>query len=143
MPLVSAFLYYQILPVCGGNMRLIGNALTLYHQDHSTFPPSLHALVEGGYVNLHSLHCPLALPEREGEPDYVYVLGLTVDDPGDWIVAYDHPANHERRDGHVLYVSGEVKNLRLREFVAEIKRFRQEYEQARGEPPTVVGPRWP
>lgn len=49
-PLVSSFLFGQILPVCRANLRAIGHALRDYYDDNGTYPPDLTPLFEQGFV---------------------------------------------------------------------------------------------
>ncbi|HUU97118.1 MAG TPA: hypothetical protein VM487_15375 [Phycisphaerae bacterium] len=138
-----SFNYLRIGPVCAANLRGIGMALSEYCDHYSTYPPSLQQLVETGLSTDGELKCPFAWFRERGETDYVYVTGLSPADPADWIIAYDHPANHPRRAFNVLYVSGEVKHLYMDDFVGEFKRFRDAYIAARGELPKTIGPSWP
>lgn len=138
-PLVSSFLYWQIAPVCESNLRLIGQALHAYYHDEGAFPARLTVLQEVGFTTGRESHCPLSGSDpMDGRSDYVYVAGLSPSDPKGWIVAYDKATNHERGDGYVLYLSGEVRYFGPRAFAEEIARFQHEYAAARGRPPTLV-----
>jgi len=138
-PLVSSFLFGQILPVCRGNLRAIGHALRDYYDDNGTYPPDLMPLFEQGFVTEMQLHCPFSSSVAgPGNTDYLYVSGLSREDPWNWILAYDRPTNHEDGDCCVLYVGGEVKHFPGAEFARELERFREAYERARGQPPTIV-----
>ena len=138
-PFVSSFLYWQIAPVCESNLQLVGQALEAYYHDESAFPARLTVLQDVGFTTGRELHCPLSGSDpMDGRSDYVYVAGLSPTDSKGWIVAYDKTTNHERGDGYVLYLSGEVKHLSRREFEQEIARFQHEYETAKGQPPTLV-----
>ena len=141
-PLMSAFLYYEVLPICASNLRGLGAALAEYARAEGSWPPDLSALIRNGYASPHGLHCPLGCVDHiEGEADYSYVSGLSSHDPPDWIVAFDPPTHHERGHGMVLYVSGEMKTFRREPFAEEIDRFRRAYEAARGQPPTILEPK--
>ncbi len=138
-PLVSSYMFRDVLSACTSNLSGIGQALRVYYQDNGAFPPNLTPLIEQGLATERSLQCPFASSAAASSRiDYVYVSGLRPGGPPDWILAYDRPTNHEDGDCCVLYVGGEVKHFSAAEFARELERFREAYERARGQPPTIV-----
>jgi hypothetical protein len=143
-PVWESINYLRMSALCASNLRGIGQGLTIYVDRHSGYPPDLNALVDTGMQTRDQLTCPLDWRHvGEDEPSYVYVTGLRPDDPANWIVAYDDPGNHPGPTVNVLFLGGQVRNMKMDDFIEEMRRFREAYAKARGEPPQTVGPNWP
>lgn len=126
--------------VDASNLRGIGQAMLVYaHDNDHHFPPDFQALLDDGSITAQQLTDPSSanLPPR---CDYYYVVGLTSDDPADWIVAYCDPANHGGEGANILYVNGRVEFVKEPGFTQEIEGFQANYEKSRGQPPSIAPP---
>ena len=120
----------------GANMRMFSTQLRYYATENAgNFPPSLVML-----ARLYDWPSPtLESPSVEMRRPYLqYVTGLRQDDPGDWILLYEDSANHFGVAGYILYVNGTVEFVRESRHSAELHRFREQYEAARGAAPEIV-----
>lgn len=120
----------------GANMRMFSTSLRYYATNNGgDFPPSLVMLAK-----LYNWSSPeLVSPSVEMRQPYLqYVTGLRQDDPGDWILLYEDSANHFGVAGYILYVNGTVEFVSEPRHAAELRRFREQYEAARGAPPAIV-----
>jgi len=122
------------------NLSGIANAIKVYAGDnHGLYPPSIQALhacelvSRQGMLNPGSEHSPPAC-------DFYYVVGLTEEDPSDWITAFGDMRHHGDRGTVVARNDGCVMYLHKEEFTEELEWFKAAYEEARGEPTTVVPP---
>lgn len=120
----------------GANMRGFSTSLRYYATENAgDFPPSLVMLARLYDWPSHTLESPSFEMRR---PYLQYVTGLRQDDPGDWILLYEDSANHRGIAGYILYVNGNVDFVAEPRHSAELRRFREQYEAARGVPPTIV-----
>lgn len=120
----------------GANMRMFSSVLQQYAADNAgDFPPSLLALWKMHDWPPGMLESPSVEMRR---PYLQYVTGLRQDDPGDWILLYEDSANHFGAAGYILYVNGTVAFVKEPQHAAELRRFRAQYEAARGMPPVIV-----
>ena len=120
----------------GANMRMFSGGLQQYAADNGgDFPPSLIVMAKAYGWPQPELESPSVEMRR---PYLLYVTGLRQDDPGDWILLYEASANHSGVAGYILYVSGTVAFVEEPRHAAELRRFREQYEAARGAPPVVV-----
>lgn len=125
--------YYACYPSWDANnvsratLSMIGHCLRQYEQDVGFPAPTLAVLVQKKYISPKGLgeHCL-----------YVQQVSL-LNDPNDWIVAYD--AKESQAYGrNVLYASGVVRSLSSAEFEQEWAHFVKVYREATGKPPNVV-----
>jgi hypothetical protein len=120
----------------GANMRMFGASLRQYAADNGgDFPPSLIALAKRDDWPAQAMKSPSVEMRC---PYLQYVTGLRQDDPADWILLYEDPANHMGAAGYILYVSGTVEFVREPQHSAELRRLGEQYEAARGAPPVIV-----
>jgi hypothetical protein len=95
---------------CKQNLLRIGLACFIYADDNSgSFPPDLAALYPACVDNAKVFSCPTN-PSKYREfaqtgrftresTSYVYVSGLKRGDPGDCVLAFDRPENHQGHQG--------------------------------------------
>jgi len=138
-PVQSAFLYYQVLPVCRANMATLGHALNAHARQHGQYPADLDLARREGLISSRRL-CVMANLGDEDAVGFAYVPGLSPTDPSDWIIAWDPPEHHARGQSFVLHLSGEVKTFRAGQLPAELTRFVAAYTAARGRAPGVLLP---
>lgn len=97
--------------ICANNLREIGLAMYIYAREHDgEFPPSLAALYEEQYLaDEQIMDCPadrhVGTPE---DPDYIYVAGLSIEDPSLAPLVYDKAENHSGNGRNSLFLNGTV-----------------------------------
>ena len=111
---------------CASNMRQIGQAIELYaKKNEGHYPDALPVLVATTDLNPEVFVCPSGnqdkavganmeeILEQLTKPEhmsYIYVgKGMTTSTPGDTIVVYESPRNHEEEGGNVLYADGHAE----------------------------------
>jgi prepilin-type processing-associated H-X9-DG protein len=72
--------------------------------------------------------------------DYYYATGLTEADPADWVLAYGDPADHGGEGANIVYLDAHVEFVKEPQFSKVIQEFQEAYQQARGQPPTIIPP---
>ncbi len=126
--------------VCGSNLRGVGQGIRVYANDYdSSFPAGFQMLIDEGLSISGHFVCPCSgstLPAC----DYYYVANLTEDDPGTWILAFEDPSNHGGEGAHVLYLDAHVNFEIAPQFTQILDQFKVDYEETRGEPPTIIPP---
>jgi hypothetical protein len=126
---------------CGANCRYVIYPAQSYASGHDGhFPPDLQTLIRLGFVSPECCQCPSVSSHNANRIDYVYVSGLTTEDPDDWILCYDTPENHAGEGGHVFYTGGWGVWYDEPQFSQEIEKFRRAFLEARGVEPTLIAP---
>ena len=129
--------------VCAQNLDVIGAGAQIYATTYGgAFPPDLQVLVAEGDCTSNAFLCPSA-GHAVPACDYFYVTGLTPNDPGNWILAFEDPANHGGEGGSILRLDGTVAFFKERPnklLTQEIDRFKAAYQKARGRPPRIITP---
>ena len=91
--------------VCKSHLRQIGLACHMYADDNNEkFPPDLAALQPAYVDNPKVLSCPANASAR-----YVYLPGRRSTTSGDFVLAYEGPANHGGSGFNVLYCDAHVE----------------------------------
>lgn len=118
------------------DLENVGAAIKAYQDIHSEYPPDLQALVDADLVAENPV------PGASDDPvdGMFYVTGLTADDPGHWILAYEPTSVFGVKLTGVLYNSGESDVLEQVEYATQWAQFKQEYEADHGAPPVVLEP---
>jgi len=117
---------------CRMNLRYIGQALHIYADDHDAFPPDLDTLLAAGHLKPDVLQCPWHRQAEVKRWDYKYVAGLSLDDPSDYILAFEYPPRCGRSgtSGHILYLDGHAEGLTAADMARELARFRQRLSES-------------
>jgi len=99
---------------CKSHLRQIGMACQIYADDNDGAFPTDLSLLYPEYLDSVRVFACTAKPgkwwkftgTRKLPPEaigFVYVSGLRADDPGDCLLAFDRPGNHQGPGGNVLY----------------------------------------
>ncbi len=139
---------------CSANLRQIGLAINGYAEDYDgEFPPSLRELYPDYVNNPKLFSCVTKRCKYTGDfvsgkvsersSSYVYLPGRFIALPGDFILAYDKPENHDGDginavfvDGHVAWRKMDTANARanfqkeLAEQEAQLPELRQRWEKS-------------
>jgi len=139
---------------CRGNLRQIGLAINGYSVDYDgEFPPTFRELYPDYVNNPKLFSCPAKRSKYtkdfvsgkvgERSSSYVYLPGRFVALPGDFILAYDKPDNHDGDginvlflDVHVAWRKMDTANARanfqkeLAEQEAQLPELRQRWEKS-------------
>lgn len=116
---------------CAANMRGIGQSLMIYaNANGGEFPPNTRLLIDAGLCAPKMFQCPSEGNSAETGSDYQYIRGLTDKAPGDWIVVFEDPGNHNGEGGNVLYRDLRVQFLKEPDFTSELDRVRKEIEES-------------
>ncbi len=104
---------------CRSNLHSLGLVVQVYALDYDGyFPDKLSHLYYSYLSTLQIFECPSTndriLPSEmmEEEGSYIYVPGLTQNDPPGTVLLYDKPGNHGRlgrRGRNVVYLDGHVE----------------------------------
>lgn len=128
---------FQLDGLCRAHLRMIWEALAAYQARSGMYPPSLEVLIGEGLLLDVCLQCPFEELRAPSRSDYVYVTGITENDPPAWPLVFDREGNHENHTRNVVCVDGSVRHLREHVFKEELARFMEEYENAYGHPPLI------
>jgi hypothetical protein len=125
----------------GVNLGLVADGLRSYQTKYNDYPPDLGTLVESGYVmdNILAQDRESSVPTR----GLSYVVGIKPDDPPHWILAFTHTTIMGQKLDFVIYAHGNYELLDPAQFTGAMTRFKQEYEQFYGHPPTILEPSHP
>jgi hypothetical protein len=97
---------------CAANLRQIGQSCRAHAEQPSSggrFPATFNDIL--GDIGPESLYCPGDAVRPNGR-SYVYCgEGLTIESPGESVVAYEPLANHKGKGLHVLQLDGRVRWL--------------------------------
>lgn len=92
--------------LCSANLRGTGMAMYIYASDNSgDFPGDICTLVQTGEVSPRQLMCPSAGDWQS----YYYVPGYGDNTPGNQIIMYEDPRNHQGEGGNVLRLDGSTR----------------------------------
>jgi prepilin-type processing-associated H-X9-DG protein len=117
---------------CRLHLRVLGQALQLYHRDYGVFPPNLKTLVAQDRSAARELQCPYDQRPDGAGYDYKHVAGLTIEDPADWIIAFEDPPPHGRGlvGANMLYPDGHVEFRAAAALRQELAQFPRRAHQA-------------
>lgn len=119
------------------NLHSIWQGLCAYQGQHGCFPTDLRQLIEEELVGQFCLHNPFGEHAAEDGTSYVYVGELRQGDPPTWPIVFDAADVHD--DARmVLFLSGEVRAVRKRDFGVMITEFADAFESMRGHAPVFL-----
>lgn len=134
--------------VDASNLRSVGQAWAIYHNDHGVAPPGIDVLVQVGALAPQQLICPSSDGTRGC--DYHFVANasgpddvLLTDDlnRGQWILAWCDPAYHANEGGNILFLDGRVEFRRQPAFDQTIRDFKADFQKKAGAPPIIIDPK--
>jgi len=140
---------------CASNLKQIGYACELWSAEHAgAFPGRLGELYPTHASDPRVFVCPFTDVEflpYSGMPigeipdkhkNYCYASGLRVDDPSNYVLAWDEEWNHQGRGVHVLHVDRSVdKRLDIQRMHEELAEQKKELA-VQGRTMHIIRPAW-
>lgn len=127
----------RVEAICLGNLRQIATAAQAYRDTYGQMPQSLSALMLVGRLTELDCSCPFQSHRRRRTIDYLLVSGLSGEDPGDWLLAFDKAQNHANGTRGIVTLDGQAQLMTESTFRTRLEAFSAEFARLHGLEPEL------